>query len=125
MPTLLERGHAMIARSLPKAAGWDVEYARGSDTCNLKATFGQSEFEIQEADGVRIVTSDRDFIVRADDLYFFGSLITPARGDRITILEDGHATEQVFEVLAPVGLQPYRWCDSAGTLIRIHTQRVS
>lgn len=124
--TLMERGMEMAARQLPKAAGGEVIYSRGDQSVAWDATYGRTEFEVSEADGgVRIEFSDRDFIGETDRLRLGGQIITPTRGDKITIVNEKHIAEQVFEVLAPGGEQPYRFCGPQGYMMRIHTKKVS
>ena len=124
MPTLLERGLSMAARALPAAAGGRSIYQRGEARVWISATRGQTEFQVESADGVRIVSTDRDFIFDARSLVIGGSLATPARGDRVTVVGEDRTDEQVFEVLAPGGAQPYRLCDPEGVMIRVHGTRM-
>ena len=54
----------------------------------------------------------------AADLVLAGVTVTPERGDQIT---DGG---DVYEVLAPVKEDVYRWADPCGVTFRIHTKQV-
>ena len=125
MNTLLERGLQMAAHDLPSAAGGTIVYQRGDCRTSLAATFGRTEFSVEEADSGRVEYSDRDFIFPARTLTIAGVIVTPQRGDRITVFEEANINGQIFEVLAPGGMQPYRLCDLQGFLMRVHTKRVS
>lgn len=116
MSTLMERGLAMLGRQSAKAAGGDVRYISGETTIDLKATYGKTDYQIDTGSEIRVLHTDRDFIVAAADLG-----IEPKPGDRIT----GVAGGSVYEVM-PLGNDPcYRPCDAQGTLIRIHCKDIS
>ena len=125
MSTLMERGMKMLASAAPKVAGGQIIYQRGDSRVWIDATFGQTEFQIDEENGVRIEHSDRDFIFAADALILSGSLATPQRGDRITVVAEEHGDGQVFEVLAPSGSQVYRLVNPEGHVLRVHTKRTT
>lgn len=125
MSTLMERAAGLASRLLPKVAGGEIIYQRGESRVWINAAFGKSEFHVETADSVRIEHTDRDFIFAADLLILDGALATPQRGDRITVVSEEFGDNQVFEVLAPGGLQPYRLCNTEGHLIRVHTKKLS
>jgi len=125
MTTLLERGMAMLSRSAPKVAGGIIIYQRDEQRVWINATWGRTEFSIETGDGgVRLETSDRDFIFAADELPLGGILANPQRGDRVTVVNEQHIDEEVYEVLAPGGAQVYRLCDPEGVMIRVHGKRL-
>jgi hypothetical protein len=112
-------------RAASRIQGGQIIYQRGNDRVWIReATFGQSEFQVETSDVVRIEHTDRDFIFPAETLILGGRLATPQKGDRITVVEEEHDDGQVFEVLAPGGAQVYRLCDPHGHLIRVHAKRV-
>lgn len=115
----------MLVSQLPDAAGGAIRYCRNTDSVLLSATFGRSEFSIEDTNGVRVEYSDRDFIVSAVELVLSGATITPQRGDVIDVCGEAGEVLYVYEVLAPGGLQPYRHCDPERNLIRIHTKRLT
>jgi len=124
MTTLMERGMSMLGREIPKVAGGQIVYQRGESRVWIDAAFGVTEFQVEDSGGVRIEHSDRDFIFAMAGLILDGTIATPQRGDRITIVEDGGVDGQVFEVLAPGGAQVYRLCDAFGQMIRVHTKKL-
>lgn len=122
---LMQRGMNMLATQMPAAAGGTINYCRNTDSVSLTATFGRSEFSVEDTNGVRVEYSDRDFIVAAASLILSDAVITPQRGDVIDIRNA--TTGEVlhaYEVLAPGNMQPYRYCDPERTLLRIHTKSV-
>jgi hypothetical protein len=124
MTTLAQRGLAMAARTMGRAAGGDVTYARAEREVWIEeAVFGRTEFQVETDNGVMLETSDRDFIFPAEKLILDGERATPLRGDLITVAEPIRDSKEVFEVLAPGGAQPYRYADPYGVLIRVHTKK--
>lgn len=112
-----------LNRYLPGVAGGNVIYSRGDDVCELSATFGRSEFQVEDADGVRLEFNDRDFIFLAETLILSAAVATPDRGDRVRVIAaDG--TEELFEVLAPAGYDVFRYCDPQKNQLRVHTKRI-
>jgi len=121
---LMQRGMNMLASQLPDAAGGTIHYCRNTDSVSLSATFGRTEFSVEDTNGVRVEYSDRDFIVSAASLILSDAVITPQRGDVIDVRSAAGEVLHVYEVLAPGGMQPYRYCDPERTMLRIHTKRV-
>lgn len=112
----------MVARVMPAAAGGRILYQGDGDQVELGATFGRSEFPVDDGvEGVRIEYSDRDFLVAADDLTLNGGQAEPKRGHKITDLDTG----DTYEVSAPGGERPFRYCDPFWTLVRIHAKKVA
>ena len=120
MSTLMQRGLTMLSRMAPAAAGGTIVYSRGSDSVSIEATYGRSEFTSERDGVVTVEANDRDFAFQLDDLVLGGVAATPVRGDRITDAEG-----RLFEVLALAGAQIYRACDAEGTMVRVHTKRIS
>jgi hypothetical protein len=124
MSSLRARVIAASHRAASHVHGGQIVYQRGDERVWISATFGRSEFTVETSDAVRIEHTDRDFIFPAESLTLGGTLATPLKGDRITVVEEEHGDGQVFEVLALAGEKVYRLCDSRGCLIRVHTKRV-
>ena len=124
MSTLMERGMSLIGRALPKAAGGEIQYSRGDDRITIAAAFGRTEFQVEDSNGVRLVHSDRDFIVQRDLLTLGGAIANPQRGDRITMIDPLGRFGDVFEVLAPGGSDVYSE-EPTGTLYRIHGKKIA
>ena len=73
---------------------------------------------------MRIETTDRDFMFPLKYLILGGQLTRPQRGDRITVVERIGENEEVFEVLAPGGAQPYTIPDPEGLLLTVYAKRI-
>lgn len=124
MASLMDRGMSLIGRALPRAAGGHIVYQRGDARVSISAAFGRTAFQIEDSSGMRIVNSDRDFIVQRDTLVLNGAIATPQRGDRITLVDPLGRFGDVFEVLAPTGVDVYTE-DPTGTLYRIHGKKIA
>ena len=121
MPSLMERGLNLAAARLQTAAGGGIVYQFQQYTLTLSAAFGRTEYQIDNGHDVKLLHTDRDFLVSRSDLTVGGAEIEPQPGHRIT----DAATGEVFEAM-PLGSDPcYRPCDPFGTMIRIHTKKVS
>jgi hypothetical protein len=124
--TLLERALNLAARAAPAVAGGQIIYTRGDATVWITATWGRTEFEVANGDGVRVEHTDRDFIVESDKLILNGTRATPAKDDRITVVAKHYRDNSVFEVLSLGGSEGcYRLCDPEGRFMRIHAKKVS
>jgi len=106
-----------IAASLRATAGKPCVYRRGAEASEIIAYPGLTSYEV--TDSVELVEQyqSRDFLFLATDLVLGGVQTLPERGDQIE--EDG----SVFDVMAPQGAMPYRFCDIGRTLLRVHTKR--
>ncbi len=80
---------------------------------NVNATIGKTLFRAENEYGITVRTESKDFIVSVDELKN-----PPERGD--TIIYDNHH----YEVLAPNGERPWRWCGSDHLTFRIHTKEI-
>jgi len=117
--------NAIIAghRANAQLRGARILYARGDARIDLPAAFGNTEYAVDAAGAVRIEHTDRDFIFEAAEFVLQGELATPQIGDRITVIGDDGAYGDVFEVMAPPGLQCYH-LSGQGILVRVHGKRV-
>lgn len=116
MPSLMQRGLSFLAGKLPAAAGGSIQYAAGLTVVSLTATFGKTAYEADVGGVVRVLHTDRDFIVDRTEL---GA--TPVPGHQITDVASG----EVFEVLTLDDGACYRPCDAQGTMIRIHAKKIA
>lgn len=87
----------------------------------LDATIGSTPFEEEERDGVILSIKSRDFLVPVSQLIDEDGIpVLPLRGWIIT----DTLTSTRYEVYAPAGAQPYRYCDTAHRRMRIHTRHI-
>ena len=119
MSDLLEQGATWLGQQRVAFASRSVVYRRGAANVTLAASLGSTNTEFQDASGMIEQYQSRDFIVQAADLVLGGVTVLPQRGDRIT---DGAAT---YEVLAPTGMECWKWSDPYRKAIRIHTKEVA
>ena len=124
MSTLMERGLNLLIRALPATAGAKIDYQRGEDRVSVSAGFGRTEFQVEDSGGMRLVHSDRDFLIATAELILGGQRAIPQRGDRITLVDPLGRFGDVFEVLAPAGADMYSE-DATGTLLRIHAKKLA
>jgi len=119
MVDLLEQGAAWLGDQRAAFASHPVVYSRGAANVTLRAALGSTNTEFQDASGMIEQYQSRDFIVQAAELVLGGVAVLPQRGDRIT---DGAA---VYEVLAPTGMECWKWSDPYRKAIRVHTKEVA
>ena len=91
-------------------------------TCELLATVGRTAFERSAENGLLVADEHRDYLITAADLELGGQVVAPLAGDRIR-QEIGGVIE-VYEVMAPAGVDVFEKRDPAGLMLRIHTKRV-
>ena len=93
-----------------------VTYRRGETELELQATFGRTEYEVEDGYGLRVAAQVTDFLVSAADLLpTFGE---PEAGDEIV------TTGAVFEVMPLAGQGHWRWTDPHRTAMRIHSRQI-
>lgn len=124
-----------------QAAG-GITYARpssGDSVAIVDVGLGRTDREDENADDL-VVRDDElvDFLIAVDDLVFDGERVTPADGDRITMIaqhDDGdpHAAtgtahgETLIYVVARTraGEMAWRFADPTRSTYRVHTKLVS
>ena len=122
MVDLLEQGAAWLCDQRTEFASQSIVYGRAALAVVLDASLGVTNVEFEEVAGVVEQFSSRDFIVKASDLVLGGAAVEPQRGDRIEITLSGVLC--VFEVLAPTGMECWKWSDPYCKAMRIHTKQV-
>jgi hypothetical protein len=122
MVDLLEQGASWLCDQRTAFASQSIVYGRGAVAVVLDATLGVTNVEFEEVAGVVEQFTSRDFIVKASDLVLGGAAVEPQRGDRIEITLGGVLC--VFEVLAPTGMECWKWSDPYRVAMRIHTKQV-
>jgi hypothetical protein len=111
------------AQRAAQAASFQVRgeaatFARGANSCELTAVRGQSTWERSETyQAVRVGDRSTDWIVLAADLIISGTVVTPQRGDTITV------DDVTFRVM-PFGpsSQLWQYHDPERRYVRIHTK---
>jgi len=113
---LLRQGSQWLAGVLKEHASSPVTYTRGAVELELQATFGRTEYEVEDEYGLRVAAQVADFLIAAADLA--PTFDEPEAGDRI--VADG----AVFEVMPLAGQGHWRWSDPHRTTMRIHAKQV-
>jgi hypothetical protein len=112
---LLASGAAWLTEQLKAAAGTTVTYTRSSESADVVATIGRSEFEAASQSGVVERWESRDFLITAADLPFG----LPQRGDEIVEARGGEIV--TYEVTSPRGVPEWHYGDAFRSIVRVHT----
>ena len=124
MQDLLQSGQAWLADQLNEHVATQVTYRRGIEEATVRATIGRTLLKLDDGyGGVRMVWTDRDYLIRGADLVLGGNPAEPQRGDHIR--EIVGAQTLVHEVLAPGQEPPWRWADPHRQMYRIHTKHIA
>lgn len=124
MQDLLQSGQAWLADQLNEHVATQVTYRRGADEATVRATIGRTLLKLDDGyGGVRMVWTDRDYLIRAVDMVLGGNPVQPQRSDQIR--EVVGTQTLVYEVLAPGEEPPWRWADPHRQMFRIHTKQVA
>ncbi len=115
MADLLASGAAWLTGQLKAAAGTTVTYTRSSESADVVATIGRSEFEAASQSGVVERWESRDFLITAADLPFG----LPQRGDEIVEARGGEIV--TYEVTSPRGVPEWHYGDAFRSIVRVHT----
>ena len=120
---MMETAAAWLGRTLAESASQPVQYCRGQQVCEVRATLGSTSYEVDRGDGLVVQAETVDFLIGADELVFDGRLARPAEGDRIKHRRSGTPEVSVYEVM-PLGGSAYRRADVYGGRWRVHTREV-
>jgi len=123
MTNLLKTGSDWLEGMRKEHATSSVVYWRGVNSVTVVATIGQTIFAITDEYNVEVRTVMRDYLIQTADLIIDGSVVTPARGDRIK--ETVGESVYVYEVMGPGNNEPeWRYSDDFNKTLRIHTKKV-
>ena len=123
MSDMIKTGVDWLANQMSAFASQTVTYSRGNDSVIINATFGSTDLSIADDYGSSIAGKVVDLIVTAANLVLDGKEIKPEIGDKIE-LADGSKTT-IYEVLDLAGDGCYRFSDSYGISLRIHTKIIT
>lgn len=124
MANMLEDGAGFLADELIKHGSASVVVQAGGLEATVKAVKGRTELEAPDGmGGVRIITTERDYLIKRADLVLAGIVTAPQRGWRIR--ETVGSDVEVYEALAPAdGKECWDWADEYRKVLRIHVKRV-
>lgn len=120
MADMLRTGLDWLAGQMITHASREVIYRRGNLTVTVSASVGQTLMKLGQDGQLWMQWTDRDYLIRTEDLVFNEQQAYPEKGD---IIEDTVAGKR-YEVLSPTGESPWRFSDPQGLLLRIHTKDV-
>lgn len=113
---LLRKGNDWLEQMRSTHCSSPVVYRRGDQDLALVATFGRTDYEVEDGTGLRVAGHITDFLIEADT--FTPTFGTPQTGDRI--VADG----VLYEVMSLGGQGHWRWSDPYRTTLRIHTREI-
>jgi len=122
MGDLLRQGNQWLEQQRAAHCSSPVTYRRPSTGSGqateavIDATFGRTEYEVEDDHGLRVGAEVIDFLVSAD--VFAPTFGEPEAGDQI--VADG----VVYEVMDLAGQGHWRWSDPYRTTMRIHTKEI-
>ena len=114
MADLLRQGAEWLEQQRAAHAASPVTYRRDQDSYAVDATFGRTQYEVEDEYGLRVAAHVTDFLISADVFPF----AEPEAGDQI--VADG----VVYEVMDLAGQGHWRWSDPYRKTMRIHTKEV-
>jgi len=120
---LLQTGSNWLEEMRTAHAAQSVTYSRGVEQVILNVTLGKTTYEVDDGYGARVQAEVIDFLLLAEELVLNGQKVLPEAGDQIRITRGADVV--VFEVMALAGQGHYRFSDSFGKTLRIHTKLVS
>jgi len=113
---LLRQGSQWLGAQRSAHAASPVTYRRGEVELIVNATFGRTEYEVEDGYGLRVAAHVTDFLVLAAD--FTPTFDEPEAGDQI--VADG----VVYEVMNLADQGHWRWSDPHRTAMRIHAKQI-
>jgi len=116
---LLRQGTQWLGDMLKQHASSRVTYRRDQASHEIDATFGRTEYEVEDEHGLRVGAEVIDFLVSAEAFPFE----EPEAGDQI-IADGPDGQAVVYEVMDLAGQGRWRWSDPYRTTMRIHTKEV-
>jgi hypothetical protein len=123
MADLIKDGVVWINERRIESLSQTVTYRRsGHPDLVIPTTLGRTTYEVLDESGRTSSASSVDFLISAESITMSGVVSLPQIGDLILVVE-GTMT-RTFEVLDLTGSGHYRWSDSRGTIIRIHTKLI-
>ena len=113
MTDLLRQGSDWLEQMRAAHCSSPVVYRRGGSEIEVGATYGRTQYEVEDDYGLRIKVSAMDFLITADDLG-----LEPEAGDVIA------AEGRRFEVMDLGDEGSWRFSDPYRKTLRIHTKDI-
>ena len=129
MPDMMQAGSTWQQGVRDAAMSHPVVYTRrgGSGfTLNPSATAGRTLYQVADSSGFLVETESRDFLFLGSYLVLNSAQEFPQSGDLITEVVNGVSrTFQVAMILFRGKQACWRWSDSTGLTMRVHTKALS
>ncbi len=120
MSDLLRQGSQWLGQMQLQHCSSPVTYRRDQESHEVDATFGRTEYEVEDEYGLRVGAQVTDFLIPAEVFPFD----EPEAGDQIVAPSTGSGQATVFEVMNLAGQGHWRWSDPHRQTMRIHTKEV-
>lgn len=120
MADLLQKGLEFLESQRQQHMAQEVTYKRGADSVAVLATFGKTEYQVEESEGITVGAEVVDFLITAADLVIQDQSIQPKYGDQIVVEGQG-----AHEVLDLPGVGCWRYSDPYQMTFRIHTKKIA
>ena len=114
MGDMLRQGSQWLEQMRTEHCSSSVTYRRGATEAAVNATYGRTEYEVEDDYGIRVGASVTDFLILAAD--FTPTFGEPEAGDQI--VADG----TIFEVMSLGSQGHWQWSDPHRQTLRIHTK---
>ena len=114
MGDLLRQGGQWLEQQRTAHCSSQVTYCREAVELVVNATFGRTEYEVEDEYGLRVGAQVTDFLILAEE--FSPTFDEPEAGDQI--VADG----RLYEVMPLSGQGHWRWSDPYRITMRIHTK---
>jgi len=111
---MLQQGSQWLEQMRTQHCSSPVTYRRGGTEATINATYGRTEYEVDDDYGLRVAAHVTDFLISATD--FTPTFGEPEAGDQI--VADG----TIFEVMSLGNQGHWRWSDPHRQALRIHTK---
>jgi hypothetical protein len=120
MSDLLRQGSQWLGQMQSQHCSSPVTYRRDQESCEVNATFGRTEYEVEDEYGLHVGAQVTDFLIPAEVFPFD----EPEAGDQIVVPSTGSGQATVYEVMNLAGQGHWRWSDPYRTTMRIHAKVV-
>ena len=120
MSDLIRQGSQWLEQMRASHMSSPVTYRRDEDSHEVNATFGRTEYEVEDEYGLRVGAQVTDFVISAEVFPFD----EPEAGDQIVVPSTGSGQATVYEVMNLAGQGHWRWSDPYRQTMRIHTKEV-
>ena len=116
MSDLLRTGATFLEAQRAAHMASTVTFRRGDTEAAANATWGRTDYEVEDEFGLIIVAQVTDFLIGATAYPLTGE---PELGDQIA------AGGVTYEVMSLGGQGHWRWSDPHRTTLRIHTKQIA